>query len=82
MKILKSIEVVKTMQLKGPAGGFVGSIIPHEGSSGHQLEALADGSVQITHPKSPWVKVVPPGAIVAYEWHVTEDAKPLAKAVK
>lgn len=80
MRVLKSIEVVKVIQLKGPSGGYVGTILDHEGSSGHRLECLDDGSVIITHPQSPWQKVIPPGAIVAYEWHVSEDAKPLAKA--
>ena len=47
--ILKAIEVVKQVQLKGPSGGYVGNIINHQGSSGHELRRVENGNVIVAY---------------------------------
>lgn len=77
---LKAIEVVKQVQLKGPQGGFVGNIINHQGTSGHELERAENGNVIVRHPGAKWVKEIQASAIVAYDWYDDAEVKPAAKA--
>lgn len=78
--ILKAIEVVKQVQLKGPSGGYVGNIINHQGSSGHELRRVENGNVIVTHPGTKWLKEIQASAIVAYDWYDEAEVKPQAKA--